>query len=283
MCVYERSLITVIGLLLFAVVPSSGQTTTYNPPPLTVPLIPTSHSDLPALPGIRISWYSDAAQGQVMMHLENVSSKDINAYDISIKVKYADGSTNPFCRNGYSCFPGERLTSFPVVAANGMEPESFAAGTSRDEPLEPVRDNKEVTDVEAVPDVIIYMDDTTQVQNERAFKQIMASRKGALLALQQVSETIKRVLADGSANPVDAAKEELTRIEIALRMKHLPPEEPENNEEQSLRGEMRQLDNAKQVSKGMKMNERDYLAKLAEDFDKQIALMEPHCEVKRIE
>jgi hypothetical protein len=28
------------------------------------------------------------------------------------------------------------------------------------------------------------------------------------------------------------------------------------------------------------MSERDYLAKLAEDFDKQITSMEPHCDVK---
>ena len=120
-------------------------------------------------------------------------------------------------------------------------------------------------------------------RNERAFKQIMAVRKGELLALQQVSETIKHVLADGAPNPSDTVIEELTRIEIALRKKHAPPEEPENNEEQSLQNEIGQVQNAETIATNMKMTKREYLTKMADDFDKRIALMAPHCEVKRVE
>src|SRR5262249_16829512 len=53
-----------------------------------------------------------------------------------------------------------------------------------------------VSDVEAVPDMIIYTDDTAEVKNERAFKQIIAMSKGELMATQKVSEVIKQVLAD---------------------------------------------------------------------------------------
>jgi hypothetical protein len=149
---------------------------------------------------------------------------------------------------------------------------------SPDQPI--YQGDKEVAEVVAVPDVIVYTDDTAQVQNERAFKQVMAVRKGGLLALQKVSEAIKQVLADGVPNPADAATEELTRFEIALQKNHSPPEEPDNNEVQALRNQMPHLENAERMAKQMNMSERDYLAKLAEDFDKQITSMEPHCDVK---
>jgi hypothetical protein len=46
---------------------------------------------------------------------------------------------------------------------------------------------------------------------------------------------------------------------------------------------MSQLNNAEAMAKQMKISEREYLTKVAEDFDKRIALLAPHCEVKRIE
>jgi hypothetical protein len=257
--------------------PTSGQTpTTYVDHPYGDSLlIPTSHSDLPMMPGIRVSWYSALTKKMVMMRVENTSGKDINAYNISIRLKYADGSTD--YADGSPSTPSEHMEMFGIVPMNGMEPKSFAAGTSKDDLI--YQDDKEVSDVEAVADVIVYTDDTAQVQNERAFKQLMAVRKGELLALQQVSETIKRVLADGTANPGDAVTEELTRLVLGLHKKHTAPEEPENNEEQFLLSEISQLDGAAQVARNMRMSERDYLTKVAEDTDKLIALMKPHCDI----
>jgi hypothetical protein len=243
----------------------------------TVQLIPAIHSDLPQVPGIKISWYSGLTKKMVMMRVENTSGKDINAYNISVRLKYADGSTD--YADGTPSMPSERMEVFPVVPLNGMEPRSFAAGTNKDDLI--YQGDKEISDVEAVPDVIVYTDDTAQVQNERAFKQIVAIRKGELLALQQVSETIKRVLADGAVNPGDAVTEELTRFVTGLRKKHSPPEEPENNEEQYLRNEIGRLDSAEQVARNTKLSERDYLKKVAEDADKRIALVAPHCEIVR--
>jgi hypothetical protein len=164
---------------------------------------------------------------------------------------------------------------FQLVGMDGMEPQSFTAGASKEEMI--YQGDKEVSEVVAVPDVILFTDDTALVLNERAFKQMMAVRKGELLALQQVSETIKRVLTDGVANPGGAVNEELTRLVIGLRKKHTRPEEPENNEDQSLQNEISQLDGAAQVARNMKVSERDYLNKFAEDTDKRIAQMAPHC------
>lgn len=256
-----------IGMLL-AAAPLPGQTNR------VIPAIPTKD----ALPGIRISWYSGLDKKIVMMRVENVSGKNINAYNISIGLKYADGTTD--YSQGF--FPSAHMETFPLVPVSGTEPQNFASGTaSRDQQI--YQGDKEVAEVVAVPDVIVYTDDTAEVRNEFFFKQIMASRKGALLALQQVSETIKHVLGDGVQNPTDAAIEELTRIEIALRKKHSPPEEAENNEEQSLRNEIGQLQNAERMATSARMTEHEYLTRMADDIDKRIAVMAPHCEVKRIE
>ena len=111
-----------------------------------------------------------------------------------------------------------------------MESSSFVAGTSRDDFL--YQGDKEVSDVEAVPDMIIYTDDTAEVKNERAFKQIIAIRKGELMAMQKVSEVIKQVLADPTVeSPMNATKTELTRIILAGAGKQHTPEEPEGKEE----------------------------------------------------
>lgn len=265
----KSMLFVCIGTLL-AAAPLPGQTVQ------PIPAISTED----ALPGIRVSWYTGLDKKMLMMRVENVSGKNINAYNVSIGLKYADGSTD----YGQGFFPSAHMEMFQVIPMNGMEPHNLAAGTAdRDQPIGGGVADKEVVEIVAVPDVIVYADDTAEVRNEFFFKQIMASRKGALLAWQQVSETIKHVLADGVQNPTDAAIEELTRVEIALRNKHSPPEEPENNEEQALRSEINQVENAGRMATNMKMTEREYLAKMADDLDKQIALMAPHCDVKRID
>lgn len=149
----------------------------------TVQLTPASHTER-ALPGISVSWYSGLTKKMVMMRVENTSGENINAYNMSIGFKYADGSTD--YSDGH--FSSERMEMFQVVGMNGIEPQSFVAGTNREQLV--YQGDKEVTGVEAVPDVIVYTDDTAEVRNERAFKQIMAMRKGELLGLQRMSEVI---------------------------------------------------------------------------------------------
>lgn len=64
--------------------------------------------------------------------------------------------------------------------------------------------------MEAVLDMIIDTDDTAEVKNERAFKQIIAIRMGELMAMQKVSEVIKQVLADRTVEgAINATKTEL--------------------------------------------------------------------------
>jgi hypothetical protein len=83
----------VCAVLAFAL-PASGQATTYNTGiGHAQPLIPTAQAELPkALSPVSIDWHY--AEGMLMLHLVNNSSKDITAYNISISRKYGDGTAD---------------------------------------------------------------------------------------------------------------------------------------------------------------------------------------------
>jgi hypothetical protein len=180
-------------------------------------------------PGVVIeSWHYDPVGKTVTLHLVNRSNKDVTAFNISIAEKYADGSTNyvdgtPSDIHDHQMVEDMLLAMINIqaglvrhgggiaVAGAGLSKEqamqeaarqaavpqgngTFAAGTSRD-----VVDHvsKDVSDIDAVVDVVIYADATVQVQdNDRACRQLAAQRKGQLLAMQKIVEVIKRVLAD---------------------------------------------------------------------------------------
>src|SRR4029077_13417500 len=72
----------------------------------------------------------------------------------------------------------------------------FAAGTTRDYAI-PDGGQKVVASIEAVVDVVAYADGTADVlNNERAFQNLVAVRKGPLMAMEKTTEVIKHVLAD---------------------------------------------------------------------------------------
>jgi hypothetical protein len=154
------------------------------------------------------------------------------------------------------------------LSGNGI----FAAGTSRD-----VIDfvSKDVSDIEVILDVVAYADGTADVQNnDRAFRNLMAERKGGLLAMEKVNDVIKRVLADPMvSDPVSAALNELLPYTESLEAntKNGSPEVAENNVARNLRGDIRNL----QYMQRDKIT-RESLARYVEYQEKQIALLKPH-------
>jgi len=205
-------------------------------------------------------------------------------------LKYADGSTDALSDGRAS---SERMTdelgaliSAQMVKGTANEDmvrlngNGFGAGTTRNEVLPQIKD---VVDVKAVVDMVIYADCAAEVQNERAFNQIITMRKGALLALQKIAEVIKQALADPSVeSPITQARMELAQLALAEAGKHRSPEDPEGNQEMQFRSALSVLANAQQVSKQMNMTEADYLKKYVEDTDKRIALMLPHTQITRV-
>jgi hypothetical protein len=282
------------------------------------PVIPTVQSELPnTLPGVVIeSWHYDAQQKTLTLHLVNRSHKDVTAFNISIAEKYADGSTDyadgrqsgihdhqkmeDLLGAMISFQSGDRPRSGMVAARSSTGGKdgalqeimrqqmiqtfsgngTFAAGTSRD-----VIDfvSKDVSDIDAVVDVVAYADGTAQViDNDRAFRNLVAERKGPLLAMEKVTEVVKRVLAEPMVmSPLDAAIRELTPLVDAAETKHGPPEDPESNAAMHLQMDVKNLQMMQQSAFWTRMNmtEREWLTRYVEQQEKRIALMKPHSDV----
>ena len=307
-----KSFLTLCAVLAFAL-RASGQTT-YQPPPLEVPLIPTTQSNLPnVLLGVVIEgWHYDPALKTATLHLVNNSYKDVTAFNISIAEKYADGSTN-YLDGTPSDIHDHQMMEDMLMAMINIQTEvvpqgsgtlavgsarsvgamrevrqgveggngTFAAGTSRDY-VDHV--GKDVSDIDAVVDVVAYADGTAQVQNnDRGLRNLLGERKGQLLAMQRVVEVSKRVLADPMVvSPLDAVIQQLTPlVDSADMVKNRPPEDAEGNVAMHLRNDLKNFEmiQRSQIWSQINISEREWLARYVEQHEKRIELMKPHCEI----
>jgi hypothetical protein len=266
---------TIVVMCILAFIPiASGQTTSTYDTGVGhgQPLIPTAQSKLPdTLSPVAVDWHY--AEGMLTLHLVNNSNKDITAYNISISRKYADGSADT---PGSSEMTEELLGGFiySQMARDGERREdgTFAAGTSR---YQHMPETKDVVDVTAVVDVVLFADATAFVQNERGFKRMMAFRQGELMAMRKVDEIIRRALDSTSTSPASAALAELTPLLVDTMGRNHAPDDPEQNQETELRSGIDHLKNVRQV----KVSEREYLTRYAEELEKRIELMKPHANV----
>jgi hypothetical protein len=230
------------------------------------------------------TWKYDPDSKNVTLKIQNLSGKIITAYSVSITMTYADGSTDALPDGGASSERLEESLSSLIYMelAKGTRDEErmrdgnriFAAGSTRYDVLPQTKD---VTNVKAVVDMVIYADCTADVQNERAFHQIVAMRKAQLLGMERVNEVMKQVVDSGVEDPTRAVVEELTRLDLAEVGK---PQDPENpNQDIELRNAISSLRNAQQASKAMQLTEREYLQRLIEDNNARIALTLPHTQI----
>lgn len=222
-------------------------------------------------PPVELTWNYDAQKKTLTLHLANHSGKDITAYNISIAERYADGSTN--YTDGRPNDIHDHQIMEEMLNTLTKEQHTFAAGTIRDYVIPQA---KEISDVEAVVDMVVYADATIDAQNERAFRQLLAMRKGQLLAWEKVNEVIKRVLADPMVtSPTTAALTELTQFADSLDVKNRPPEDPEGNAARNLRTD---IQNLQMMQRSLPSTaERERLTQYVGELEKRIALLSPHC------
>jgi len=281
---------TVVVLCLAFTIRTSGQTpSTYTDHPNgDISLHPTEQSKLPTkLPGVVIEgWHYDPAQKAVILHLVNQSHKDVTAFNISILEKYADGSTSYLDGTPSDIHDHQLMEDMLGLLINiqlGVSPGSgngtFAAGTSRDYPD---LVGKDVSGIDAVVDVVAYADGSADVlDNDRAFRNLTAERKGRLLAMEKVNDAIKRALADPMvSDPISAALNELLPFVESLdaKTKNRTPEVAENNVARNLQGDIQNLQRMQQ-EKMSGAAQRESLERYVEYYEKLIALMKPHCEL----
>jgi hypothetical protein len=245
-----------------------------------------------------LTWNYDAQEKKLTLHLANNSGKDITAYTFSMAEKYTDGSTNPYYAEGirHDIRDSERMEDLlglmiTVQQARGTSEEermrreygngTFAAGTTRDQNI---LETKDISDVQAIVDVVIYADGTKDVENEDALKRIWASRQRALLATQKISQIVQNVLADQTDHPVAAALAELSRVAAEMTQYSVEAGGRGQGMYDIQQGQEPYLQNGMQTLKSLqqlrgKATERERLAQYAESLEKTIKLMAPHCEL----
>jgi len=263
---------------------TSGQTpTTYTLYCPEVSLVPTTQTKLPdSLLGVVIeSWHFDPQHKTLTLHLVNQSHKEVTAYNISIAEKYEDGSTNPWYAEGIPHnLQDSQMMEDVLNLTNQPNRQAFAAGTTHDYVM--YGQEKEIADIEAVVDVVAYADGTADVlDNDRAFRNLVAERKGRLLAMEKVTDIIKRALADPMvSDPVSAALNELLPFAESLdaKTKNSSPEVAENNVARNLRGDIQNLERMQQ-EKMSGAAQRESIAGYGEYLEKMIASLRPHCEL----
>src|SRR5260370_16626728 len=100
---------------------------------------------------------------------------------------------------------------------NQPDRKTFAAGTTHDYVM--YGEEKDIADIQAVVDVVAYADGSADVlDNDPAFRNVVAERKGRLLAMEKVNEVAKRVLSDPMvSDPISAALNELLPFTESLK------------------------------------------------------------------
>lgn len=140
---------------------------------LVLVAIPEVARSAPANVGLAVSTDYDATKDQTTFHLLNVSGKQINAWELSLQVKLADGSFSP---------AGQSFAGIDYVEG-GLAPGA-------------IEDFTRPGVVIGVVDLVMYSDGTADVLNEGAHKQIIADRNGRVQANQKISELINAALSD---------------------------------------------------------------------------------------
>jgi hypothetical protein len=169
------------------------------------------------------TWHYNPQTKIATITLANLTQKDVLAHNLTITATYADGSTDS--QEAITDLL-DRMINAKLVKETAEEAQftqrfgngTFAARTTTDQDLS---ESKVPTSMQTVVDMVAYADQTADVQNERAFAQLPASRKGELLALQLANEVTQQALT--SPNPSDAAATELKRDIKVLQRKTSPP------------------------------------------------------------
>ena len=123
----------------------------------------------------------DPASKVTTLHIVNISQKEIVAVNLMLAIPMPDGtiSTNT------------TQTTLDWLL-NAEKVEGILPGGHYDFDLAPRDEGK----VDATVDVVIYADDTAEIQNRAAFQRILDTRKGQAVAKQKINDLITDALAN---------------------------------------------------------------------------------------
>ena len=163
--------------------------------------------------GVSQTWTYDPVARSGTVHIVNVSHKVITAYSIGLYVTQRDGST---------FIAEEKGQEFSLTP--------FAPGETKDEvqvaPSQTQMDSADLNNpnnIRAEVDVVVYADDTAEVNNQQAFDNIVENRKATLAALKTIDEVVQQTLNDPTVTDHHAAiVAELDRLSVVAKNKNDP-------------------------------------------------------------
>lgn len=151
----------------------------------------------------------------VTVKIVNNSHQDITAFNISIKETYANGHVEK--HEVLEEFLGKIIVS-KERPGNANDDGTLHAGAVWDEKL-PVQ--AELTDYQAVLDVVTYMDGTADSTNDDALGRIVQERQASLASQKIAVEIIKTALASNDTSPsLTAAKKIRDRLTMWKAEEH---------------------------------------------------------------
>jgi hypothetical protein len=175
-------------------------------------------------PPVSVSWHFDSMRQITTLTITNNSHKDISAFSIQVATFYNDGTSNlQQSDNDYlPLMASVKAAGHPLTANQGNG--AFAPGS---EEIMRFTEQKQVENVSTNVSAIVFADGTSDVKDQRTYKNIMARRKGTALGLQKVNELMDSALAD-SANqhPSATVADQIAKLK-AVAKNNLASDNPE--------------------------------------------------------
>jgi hypothetical protein len=212
------------------------------------------------------NWHYDATKQEITLTVTNTTKKDITAVDFAITVTHPDGTRSSF-NHGFEMWTGS------LTGERG-----FAAGTTR---AFQVPQLHPIVDYKAVPDVVIYADNTADVLDEQMFQWFVRSRKGYILGLQKANELIDEALADPKTeHPSATVAAELKALHQAI--KNNKPDDPERYEGSALLDAAQNVTNIARSSAD-EITKNNQLRRLETTHENRISILSAHTEVTEVQ
>jgi hypothetical protein len=208
----------------------------------------------------------NADKSSSILHLVNVSDKEVTAFNISVNQTLPDGKSFTSAANTYDLL-GEYLADGKAFSPN----DTYDAHVGR------------ADGTTLVVDVVIYADGTAQVQNQGRFKGMVDNRKVHFDALEKVDEAIEKVLAT-------SAPEHPTASVVAQLKAVLDDEEKKADIDSKGRvqgnaspSESELENQIRNLTRYVNRNEEAPLDKILQHNKAEIAKLAPHVQITEIQ
>ncbi len=208
----------------------------------------------------------NADKSSSIVHLVNVSDKEVTAFNISVNQTLPDGKSFTSAANTYD------LLGPYLFDGKGFSPNStYDAQVGR------------ADGTTLVVDVVIYSDGTAQVQNQERFEDMIDKRKVHFQALETVDAAIEKVLADpAAAHPTASVAAQLKAV-LEDEEKKADLDNKRNVKGNTSLGELELGNQIRSLTGYVNRNEEAPLDEMLQHNKSEIAKLAPHVQVTEIQ